>query len=116
MPNNLCELVRYFIGTTIAYIATLGVIAGIAYIVGQPIAYILGFVGWGELTIGLIADGMIIAFTIRALVDNHQLEHPIFSKRLSKFIPESESPSFFSLIWKWAKSHHDKICLTIKIT
>lgn len=113
-PSNVCQLIRFFIGTTLAWAFIIMICSVIFFIMIQPLLYPFGVGDGFSLMAGLAFDGFVIAMFIRDFVDNGKLTHPIFTKNL---LPtDVPDVTFFKLVKIWLKALHDKTCPLIKIS
>jgi len=109
-PDNLCQLIRFMIGSLGIYILSGVLLSALAFFVFYPIAYLTPFAADGFfLGVGLCIDGLIIALTFRQIIEAKNWEDRWFNINVIPDVHAVDVP-LIKLLWKFLVAIHDKTC------
>ena len=113
-PSNICQLMRYFMGTTLAWAIMTTVVSLFAFLVIAPGLYYYGIVeNVVTMILGVMLDGWLLSMLIRELVDRKKIKNKLLTTDiLPNHVPGT---SFFRVLTHWFWSLHDGVCLQIKM-
>lgn len=115
IPSNLCQLIRFFLGATLAWllIGTIG--SAVLFLMIYSVGYLFGLVHDGFImAVSLCFNGWLLAMALRGLSENNIISKDWFYYDITPDW-EYKNPPLFSLFWKWMVSVHDGVCLSIKV-